>query len=75
MTDILAWVSLISRYVLIKEFKRLSEQLGMKLPKGAGNIVDEAGAQIVKKYGPETLKKIAKLNFKNTEKIKELAKN
>ena len=75
MTDILAWVSLISRYVLIKEFKRLSEQLGMKLPKGAGNIVDEAGAQIVKKYGTENLKKIDKIKNKNNEKIKELAKN
>ncbi len=70
-----ACASLISRYVLIKEFERLSKDLGIKLPKGAGNIVDEAGAQLVKKYGIDILNKIAKLNFKNTEKIKELAEN
>ena len=35
-----ACASLISRYVLIKEFERLSKDLGIKLPKGAGNIVD-----------------------------------
>lgn len=70
-----ACASLISRYVLIKEFESLSKQLGIKLPKGAGNIVDEAGAQLVKKYGIDILNKIAKLNFKNTEKIKELAEN
>ena len=70
-----ACASLISRYVLIKEFERLSKDLGIKLPKGAGNLVDEAGAQLVKKYGIDILNKIAKLNFKNTEKIKELAEN
>ena len=70
-----ACASLISRYVLIKEFERLSKDLGIKLPKGAGNIVDEAGAQLVKKYGIDILNKIAKLNFKNTEKIKELEDN
>ena len=41
----------------------------MVLPKGANPMVDEAGALIVKKYGKDKLKEIAKLNFKNTEKI------
>lgn len=67
--------SLISRYVLIKEFERMSKELGMTLPKGAGKIVDEAGAKIIQKHGQDILKKIAKYNFKNTDKIKELAKN
>ena len=40
--------------------------------KGAGLEVDKQGAMLVKKYGNEILYYIAKLNFKNTEKIKAL---
>ena len=42
----------------------------MFLPKGAGTKVDEVGIEVVKKYGFDKLKEIAKLNFKNTDKIK-----
>jgi len=70
-----ACASLISRFILIKEFEKMSKEYDMKMPKGAGNLVDEAGAKLVNKYGEDILRKIAKLNFKNTEKIKELAKN
>ena len=41
----------------------------MEIPKGASDIVDSFGKEIVKKYGSDKLKEIAKLNFKNTEKI------
>ena len=65
-----ACASLISRYIFIKEFDKLSQSLGISLPKGAGVKVDEVGRQIVEKYGFEKLKEVAKLNFKNTKKIK-----
>ena len=65
-----ACASMISRYVFIKKFDKLSEKLDMFLPKGASNLVDEAGEKIVRKYGFDKLKEVAKLNFKNTEKIK-----
>ena len=61
--------SMISRYIFLKEMDKLSQELGMVLPKGANPMVDEAGALIVKKYGKDKLNEIAKLNFKNTEKI------
>ena len=67
--------AIISRYIFIKEFDKLSKKYNQTLPKGAGKIVDEIGAQIVKKYGENILNEIAKTNFKNTERIKELAKN
>ena len=67
--------AIISRYILIKEFEKLTKELGITIPKGAGEKVDEAGVKIVKKYGENILKKISKYSFKNTEKIKELAKN
>ena len=63
--------SLISRYIFLKEFHKLEEQLQMKLPKGASQMVDETAKKIVEQYGFEKLKEVAKLNFKNTEKIKE----
>lgn len=64
-----AVASLISRFIFINEFDKLSESVDMFLPKGASNLVDEAGKSIVKKYGKDKLKDIAKINFKNTEKI------
>ncbi|MBR6690156.1 MAG: ribonuclease HIII [Bacilli bacterium] len=67
-----ACASLISRYIFIKEFDKLSKSIGIELPKGASNIVDDIGKKIVEKYGFDKLKEIAKLNFKNTEKIKEI---
>lgn len=63
--------SLISRYILIKEFEKLSKELNINIPKGSGVNVDLIGKQIVSKYGFDKLKSIAKLNFKNTDKIKE----
>ena len=65
-----ACASLISRYIFINEFNKLSKSLDINLPKGAGDIVDTIGKQIVEKYGFDKLNEIAKLNFKNTEKIK-----
>lgn len=66
--------AIISRYILIQEFNKLSKEYGIHIPKGAGENVDKVGAEIVKKYGIEVLDKIAKKSFKNTEKIKELIK-
>ena len=67
-----ACASLISRYVFLREFDKLGDSIDVFLLKGASNKVDELGASIVNKYGINKLYEIAKLNFKNTEKIKEL---
>ncbi|MBR1376709.1 MAG: ribonuclease HIII [Bacilli bacterium] len=63
--------SLISRYLFIKEMDKLSSELGMVLPKGASDAVDKVGIQIVNKYGFDKLNEIAKMNFKNVDKIKD----
>lgn len=65
-----AAASLISRYIFINEFNKLSKELGIILPKGAGTKVDEIGINIANKYGFDKLHYISKLNFKNTDKIK-----
>ena len=67
-----ACASLISRFVFLKEFDKLGEKLGVFLIKGASDKVDELGLKIINKYGFDKLKDIAKLNFKNTDKIKQL---
>ena len=61
--------SIISRYLFLKEFDKLSDELHIPLPKGAGSDVDKIGEEVVEKYGEDKLKEIAKLNFKNTDRI------
>ncbi len=67
-----ACASLISRFVFLKEFAKISKSVDELLPKGAGTEVDKKAAIIAKKFGMDKLNEIAKINFKNTEKVKEL---
>ncbi len=64
-----ACASIISRYLFLQEFDKLSDNLHIPLPKGASSEVDKIGEEIVEKYGKEELFKIAKLNFLNTKRI------
>lgn len=64
--------SIISRYIFLSEMNKLSKELGMEIPKGAGENVDKIGAKIASSKGINYLNNIAKMNFKNTDKIKEL---
>ena len=61
--------SIISRYIFLKAFDKMCDEIHIPLPKGAGKDVDKIGEEVVEKYGEEKLKEIAKLNFKNTERI------
>ena len=61
--------SVISRYIFLKEFDKICDKLHIPLPKGASNLVDKAGEEIVSTYGEDKLKEVAKLNFANTERI------
>lgn len=64
-----ACASLISRFIFLKQFDKLCNELDMFLPKGASDKVDEVGIKIVEKYGESKLNEIAKMNFKNVNKI------
>ena len=61
--------AIISRYLFLKEFDKLSDEVHVPLPKGAGADVDKSGEELVEKYGEEILNKVAKKNFKNTDRI------
>ena len=64
-----ACASLISRYVFLKEMDKISKDLGMVLPKGAGDGVNDIGKEIIKKFGKDKLYEVAKMNFKNAQKL------
>lgn len=61
--------SIISRYVFLREMDKLSDSIHIPLPKGAGEEVNKIGKEIVTKYDKDKLNEIAKINFKNTNKI------
>ena len=61
--------SIISRYLFLKEFDKICDEIHIPLPKGAGKDVDSIGEEVVDKYGKDKLKEIAKFNFKNTDRI------
>lgn len=67
-----AVASIISRYIFLMKMNELEQELKTTLPKGANDTVDKVGIEIVKKYGFEKLESIAKLNFNNTLKIKDM---
>ncbi len=66
--------SCISRYLFLEEMTKLSNKLKMTIPKGSGEDVDMVAAKVVKKYGEQILNDVAKLNFKNTQKLQEYIK-
>lgn len=64
-----ACASIISRYIFLQEMDKISKSIGEVIPKGASPIVDQVGINLVNKFGRDKLTEVAKLNFKNTERI------
>ena len=64
-----AAASIISRYLFLKEMKKISAEVGYVIPLGAGLDVDEFAKKLVNEKGNDILNHIAKTNFKNTKKI------
>jgi ribonuclease HIII len=64
-----AAASILARAEFLIRLKRLSEEVGTTLPKGASNMVELAGRMVVKKHGVERLKSVAKIHFKTTESV------
>ena len=64
-----AAASIIARYAFLKKIEELESKYNMTLIKGASSQVDDCAKDFVNKYGFEELRKVAKLHFKNTEKL------
>lgn len=65
-----AAASIIARSSFVKEMAKLSETLGIELPKGASSKVDQTIAKIMQIKGAESLDLYAKTHFANTKKAK-----
>ena len=57
-----------------EEKENIQKEVNMLIPKGASTSVDDVAIKIIKNFGFDKLNHIAKLNFKNTDKIKEKLK-
>lgn len=66
--------SIIARNLFLDNLERLYQELGYKLPSGAGSRADEIASQLLKAYGMSALEYAAKLHFANTQKAQKLAK-
>jgi ribonuclease HIII len=65
-----AAASIIAREQFLTTLAELSEQFAVDLHKGAGTPVDRAADRFVAIHGREGLVNVAKLHFKNTQKIR-----
>ena len=65
-----ACASVISRYIFLTEMEKISQKINRDVPKGSGENVDIFAKELVDDLGFDILKNIAKLNFKNTDKLK-----
>ncbi|MCR5447969.1 MAG: ribonuclease HIII [Solobacterium sp.] len=61
--------SMIARYAFLKSMEAMEREYDMEFVKGASSAVDECARKFVKRYGIEKLGDVAKLHFKNTEKL------
>ncbi|EHT7836672.1 ribonuclease HIII [Listeria monocytogenes] len=69
-----AAASIIARYKFVQAFDAMSKEVGIPLPKGAGPHVDAVAAEIIERFGLETLAKYTKQHFANTEKALKMVK-
>lgn len=68
-----AAASVLARAEFVSCLQRLSQKWQLDLPKGAAPQVDRAGAAFIREYGEEKLHQVAKLHFKNLQKVRGLA--
>ena len=59
-----AAASVLARDLFVTEMRKLSEQAGMELPKGAGPKVPQTLDALIAKKGPACLPDFAKCHFK-----------
>jgi ribonuclease HIII len=65
-----AAASVIARLAFLEHLKALSEESAVDLPKGAGIQVDEAARRYIQIHGFQAIGKVAKIHFKNTERLR-----
>ncbi len=69
-----AAASVVAREDFLRRLEKLSRQAGLPLPKGAGPQVEQAAVDVVRGGGPDALRRVAKLHFRTTARVLELAR-
>lgn len=64
-----AAASILARAEFITALQQLEKKFGARLPKGASGLVDQAGRDLIVSRGEDILGQVAKLHFKNYQKI------
>ncbi|MDV5972788.1 Ribonuclease HIII [Streptococcus canis] len=64
--------SIIARNLFLENLDQLSQELGYRLPSGAGQASDKVASQLLAAYGMSSLAYSAKLHFANTQKAQAL---
>jgi len=64
-----AAASVLARAEFLIRLKRLSDDVGTTLPKGASPTVELAGKMVIKKHGQDRLGTVAKLHFRTTKAV------
>jgi ribonuclease HIII len=68
---VVAAASILARAAFLEGMDKLSQMAGMELPKGASQLVIDAGKRLVAKHGQAALANYAKLHFKTLDKVLE----
>ncbi len=64
-----AAASILARAEFLKRLRRLSQEIGTTLPKGASKLVEDAARTLVKRNGQLVLQNVAKWHFRTTQMI------
>lgn len=62
-----ACAAIIARFAFLAKMHKLGKLVGIKLPKGANDKVDDALTFIIKTKGKEILPRLCKMNYKNVK--------
>jgi ribonuclease HIII len=68
-----AAASVLARAEFLRRLKALGDEAGVPLPKGAGPMVDQTAARIIRSKGESALRAVGKLHFKTVQKARALA--
>lgn len=64
-----AAASILARAEFLRRLERLSQEVGVSLPKGASQQVDDAARRLVQEHNEDALRRVAKLHFRTTLKV------
>ncbi len=64
-----AAASILARWTFVEKMKKMSKEYRFEFPLGASAAVDIQGQEFLKIHSQEELYKVAKISFKNTERI------